>query len=146
LPRPVLVSAMRKHQRYFTVEDLGGELAPRFLAVRNGGDDGLDVVRTGNERVLAFRFNDAVFYFDEDRKTTLVEKRERLKRIVFMEGMGTVWDRSERLVRGIEALCHELGAGARVPAAIRAAELCKADLASQMVVELPELQGVMGRE
>lgn len=146
LPRPVLVSAMRKHQRYFTVEDAEGGLAPRFLAVRNGGRQGLDVVRKGNERVLAFRFNDAVFYFDEDRKTTLAEKRERLKRIVFIERMGTVWDRSERLIRGIEALCRDVGAEERRAAATRAAELCKADLASQMVVELPELQGVMGRE
>src|SRR5205823_5614465 len=97
LPRPVLVSAMRKHQRYFYLEFPDGRLAPRFLAVRNGNEHGLETVRAGNERVLAFRFNDAVHHYDEDRKTTLGEKREHLRRVVFMEKLGTLYDKSERL-------------------------------------------------
>ena len=146
LPRPVLVSAMKKHQRYFTLEDPEGNLAPHFLAVRNGGDVGLDIVRTGNERVLEFRFNDAAHHFDEDRKTTLAEKRDRLRSIVFMQKLGSLLDRSRRL----EALAGELsrlaGETGGVTDLAEAARLCKADLASAMVAELPELQGVIGAE
>lgn len=146
LPRPVLVSAMRKHQRYFTLETSDGSLAPRFLAYRNGGDHGLDLVREGNERVLIFRFNDAVHHFQEDAKSSLTEKRERLKRIVFMERMGTIWDRSERLERVVRRACELLGQPELAEDAAEAARLCKADLASHMVGEFADLQGVMGRE
>lgn len=146
LPRPVLVSAMRKHQRYFTLEMPDGSLAPRFLAVRNGGEYGLDTVREGNERVLAFRFNDAVHHHNEDLKTTLLQKRERLRRIVFMEKLGTVHDRAERLEAMVGTLCDAAGLSALKAKAQQAAHLSKADLASAMVAELPELQGVIGRE
>jgi len=146
LPRPVLVSAMKKHQRYFTLENEDGSLAPRFLAVRNGGEHGLDTVREGNERVLVFRFNDAVHHYTEDRKSTLEQDRERLKRIVFMEKLGTVWDKSERLESVVAGLCWELQRDDLRGKAIQAAALCKADLATHMVAELPELQGVIGRE
>ncbi|MBI3911434.1 MAG: glycine--tRNA ligase subunit beta [Armatimonadetes bacterium] len=146
LPRPVLVSVMKKHQRYFTLEGPDGRLLPRFLAVRNGGDFGLDQVREGNERVLAFRFNDAVFYDAEDRKTTLAEKRERLRRVVFLENVGSLYDKSVRLERLLATLCERLGRTADIPLARRAAALAKADLVSQMVIELPELQGIMGGE
>jgi glycyl-tRNA synthetase beta chain len=146
LPRPVLISAMRKHQRYFYVENVDGSLAPRFLAVRNGGTHGLETVREGNERVLAFRFNDALHHDAEDRKTTLQEKRERLRRIVFMEKLGTVWDKSERLEAVVSGLCEQLGRAEIREKARQAAALCKADLSSHMVAELPELQGVIGRE
>jgi glycyl-tRNA synthetase beta chain len=146
LPRPVLVSAMRKHQRYFYLENADGSLAPRFLAVRNGGEHGLEVVREGNERVLIFRFNDAVHHDVEDRKSTLEEKREQLRRIVFMEGLGTMWDKSARLEAVVSGLCEQLGLEELRNAAMTAAHLCKADLATHMVAELPELQGVIGQE
>lgn len=146
LPRPVLVSAMRKHQRYFTLEHEDGSLAPRFLAVRNGGEEGLEIVREGNERCLFFRFNDAVHHDTEDRKTTLEQEREELKRIVFIEKMGTMWDKSERLRAVAGHLCGALGQDALRARADQAAALCKADLASHMVAELPELQGIIGRE
>lgn len=146
LPRPVLVSAMRKHQRYFYLENPDGSLAPRFLAVRNGDETGLDIVRAGNERVLIFRFNDAVHHYNEDLKSTLAEKRERLKRVIFLEKLGTMWDKSVRLEAVVTRLCAQLGRADAADAARDAARLCKADLASNMVGELPELQGVMGRE
>ena len=146
LPRPVLVSAMRKHQRYFTLENPDGSLAPRFLAYRNGGDHGLDLVREGNERVLVFRFNDAVHHFQEDAKSTLAEKRERLKRIVFLEKLGTIWDKSERLERAARRACELLRQPELSDQAAEAARLCKADLSSHMVGEFADLQGVMGRE
>jgi glycyl-tRNA synthetase beta chain len=146
LPRPVLVSAMRKHQRYFYLENPDGSLAPWFLAVRNGGDHGLDIVREGNERVLAFRFNDARHHFTEDRKFTLAQRREDLRRIVFLEKLGTVYDRSLRLERVVGGLCEALGREEIRDAGRQAAALCKADLATQMVAELPELQGVIGCE
>jgi glycyl-tRNA synthetase beta chain len=145
LPRPVLVSAMKKHQRYFTVETPDGELAPRFLAVRNGGSHGLDIVRHGNERVLYFRFNDAAHHYREDQKATLEEMRESLHRIVFLEKLGSVRDRADRLEQIGVRLCELAGAPELAPKAIRAAQLCKADLASHMVAELPELQGVIGK-
>ncbi len=146
LPRPVLVSAMRKHQRYFYLEGADGSLAPRFLACRNGGEHGLDVVRSGNERVLVFRFNDAVHHHQEDLKTSLGEKRERLKRIVFMEKLGTMWDKSHRLETMAGALCDHLEQPGLRETTVAAARLCKADLSSAMVAELPELQGVIGCE
>jgi glycyl-tRNA synthetase beta chain len=146
LPRPVLVSAMRKHQRYFTLENPDGSLAPRFLAVRNGGEHGLDVVREGNERVLVFRFNDAVHHYTEDQKTTLAQKREGLRRVVFMEKLGTMWDKSERLEAVVSGLCEQLRWEDLRETAREAAALSKADLASNMVAELPELQGIIGRE
>ena len=146
LPRPVLVSAMRKHQRYFTVENPDGRLAPRFLAVRNGGDHGLDVVREGNERVLAFRFNDAAHHDAEDRKTTLTEKRECLRRVVFLQKLGTMWDKTARLEKMVVELCVQLGQNDLQRAASLAAQLSKADLTSSMVQELPDLQGQIGCE
>lgn len=146
LPRPVLVSAMKKHQRYFTVERPDGSLAPMFLAVRNGGDYGLDTVRSGNERVLAFRFNDARHHYVEDARVTLPELRERLRRIVFIQRLGTVWDRSVRLADLAPEVCAQLGWPDLADESRIAGELCKADLASHMVAELPELQGVMGAQ
>ena len=146
LPRPVLVSAMAYHQRFFTVEDEAGKLRPRFLAVRNGGEEGLDIVRAGNERVLAFRFNDSVFFFNEDRKNSLAAKREKLKNIVFLERLGSLYDKSERLTALAAALCEQLGRQDDADTARRAAELCKCDLSTLMVGELPELQGTMGME
>ena len=146
LPRPVLVSAMRKHQRYFYLENPDGSLAPRFLAVRNGGEHGLNTVREGNERVLAFRFNDAVHHYTEDQKTNLPELRERLRRVVFMQKLGSVYDKSERLEGVVASLVDLLARADLGEKAVEAARLCKADLASHMVGELPELQGTIGKE
>ncbi|MBM3947482.1 MAG: glycine--tRNA ligase subunit beta, partial [SAR202 cluster bacterium] len=100
--------------------------------------------RLGNERVLTFRFNDAAHHAREDEKRTLEQFREELKRIVFLEKLGSVWDRSNRLERWMAGCDAWAGDAAGQERGRRAARLCKADLASHMVAELPELQGVMG--
>jgi glycyl-tRNA synthetase beta chain len=147
LPRPVLVTAMKKHQRFFPVEDEKGNLLPLFISVRNGGAHGLDIVQDGNERVLTARFSDASFFFDQDIKTTLEEMTEKLGRLVFQEKLGTIAQKRQRLILLVEKLAELIGFSEEDKHhACRAASLCKADLVSNMVIELPSLQGVMGRE
>ncbi len=147
LPRPVLVTAMRKHQRYFPLVGGDGALLPGFVAVRNGGDLALDTVRVGFENVLAARFNDARFFDEMDARTTLASKAEGTKLIVFQEKLGSVFQKSERLVSILESggLLDELKEE-QIATVLRAAALCKADLASEMVKELPALQGIVGEE
>ena len=150
LPRPVLVTAMKKHQRFFPVEDARvgdaqGNLLPHFIAVRNGGGDHLDTVRAGYEKVLASRFNDARFFFEHDRGSRLSDKVFKTERIVFQEKLGTLADKTKRLRRILEQTGLAEWTG-DAEAALRAAFLAKADLASEIVMELPALQGVMGRE
>ena len=144
LPEPILVTAMKKHQRFFAVVDAQGKLLPYFVAVRNGNDYHLDVVREGNERVLTARFNDAHFFYERDRQQPLEAFVGELGRIVFQEKLGTMADKTERL----RAIAREMAAQAGVDPSLaeRAATLCKADLATEVVMELPALQGVMGRE
>ncbi len=147
LPRPVLITAMKKHQRFFPVEGPDGNLLPRFISVRNGGDRALDQVREGNERVLTARFADASFFYKQDQAQPLEAFTERLSRILFQEKLGTLHEKRLRLERLMGALADASGLPAeQAPLAVRAAKLCKADLATQMVMELPALQGVVGRE
>ena len=147
LPRPVLVTAMRKHQRYFPLTAPDGSLMPNFVAIRNGGGDYLDTVRSGFENVLSARFNDARFFDDLDSQTTLAAKVDGTKTIVFQEKLGTVYLKTLRLPLIIEngGLLDALPV-LEINALRRAAQLCKADLASEMVKELPALQGVIGEE
>lgn len=146
LPPEAVITPMRDHQRYFPVKDAAGRLLPIFITVRNGGTDHLDTVRHGNERVLRARLADAQFFFDEDRKKPLTAHREKLKTVVFQEGLGTVYEKTERLARLAETIAETLGATAEEKAAAqRAALLSKADLVTGMVTEFTELQGVMGR-
>src|SRR5207237_1037531 len=139
-----LITAMKKHQRFFPVEDSNGALLPQFIAIRSGGDQSLDVVREGNERVLAARFNDAQFFYSQDRQIPLAVIGEKLGQILFQEKLGTLAEKRWRLELIVGALADALGKE-KAPA-IRAATLCKADLASSMVTELPALQGIIGRE
>ena len=146
LPPEAVITPMRDHQRYFPVKDDEGNLMPLFITVRNGGSDYLDVVQHGNERVLRARLEDAQFFFDDDRKTSLESHLEKLKTVVFQDGLGTLYDKSCRL----EKLSGEVAemAGASVADkvyAMRAGKLAKADLVTGMVTEFTELQGVMGR-
>jgi glycyl-tRNA synthetase len=145
LPRPVLITVMRKHQRYFAVES-DGKLLPHFITVRNGGDEHLDVVRQGNEHVLRARFADAAYFYERDLDRPLEDYRAKLETMTFESSLGSMLDKSERVERLVEGLATELGLGtAELAAAQRAAHLAKADLATQMVVELTSLQGEMGR-
>ncbi|MFZ5648678.1 MAG: glycine--tRNA ligase subunit beta [Bacillota bacterium] len=146
LPKEVLVTAMREHQRYFPVTAPGGSLLPRFIAVRNGVSENIETVRAGNEKVLRARLADAAFFWDEDQKTPLEEKVPALKKIVWQESLGTVYDKVERIAYLALHITDKLGAGEILPVVKRAAYLAKADLVTNMVYEFPELQGIMGRE
>ena len=151
LPAETVITPMRDHQRYFPVKAADGSLLPVFITVRNGGREHLDVVAHGNERVLRARLADAQFFFDEDRKKSLVEHREKLKTVVFQQGLGSMYEKTERLMELVTAIVEELAPDeaayeAMEPDARRAAELSKADLVTGMVTEFTELQGIMGRE
>ncbi|MFC2741764.1 MAG: glycine--tRNA ligase subunit beta, partial [Selenomonas sp.] len=147
LPPDAVITPMRDHQRYFPVKSADGKLLPLFLTVRNGGKEYLETVQHGNERVLRARLADAQFFFDEDRKKSLAEHREKLKTVVFQEGLGTVYDKSLRLEKLAGKIADAIGANdAEKKAAMRAALLSKADLVTGMVTEFTELQGVMGKE
>ena len=150
LPAEAVITPMRDHQRYFPVKAADGSLLPAFITVRNGGKAHLDVVAHGNERVLRARLADAQFFFDEDRKKSLAEHREKLKTVVFQRGLGSMYEKTERLMALTTAIVEEMAAGdvddAALADARRAAELSKADLVTGMVTEFTELQGIMGRE
>ena len=147
LPPDAVITPMRDHQRYFPVKAADGKLMPLFLTVRNGGAEYLATVQHGNERVLRARLADAQFFFDEDRKKSLEEHMEKLKTVVFQEGLGTVYEKSLRLEKLAAKIAGAIGASdAEKKAAERAARLSKADLVTGMVTEFTELQGVMGKE
>jgi glycyl-tRNA synthetase len=146
LPPEVLVSVMKKHQRYFPVQSNEGKLLPYFIAVRNGDAHGLDVVTDGNEQVISARFADANFFINEDLKHKLPEMLEKLGTLTFQHKLGSMLDKSQRIVSLVETLGPQFQLSpAEQKTAHRAAELCKADLVTHMVVEMTSLQGVMGR-
>ena len=134
LPHEVLVTVMRHHQKYLSVEDADGKLAPHFIAVMNTNADPDGLVRQGNERVLRARFNDARFFWDQDQKKKLEDRVEDLKTVTFQAKLGSYYDKTQRLV----ALVKQLGGSER------AALLCKCDLTTDMVKEFTDLQGIVG--
>jgi len=147
LPREVIITAMRAHQRYFSVEDSGGRLLPRFITFRDGGDEGIENVRVGNERVLRARLDDARFYWDEDRAVDSEQKLERLDHVVWLEGFGSVGDKSRRIAALAADLAGCLAPDEDVEKVRRAGLLCKSDLATEMIKdgkEFTELQGTIG--
>ncbi|MGQ0644698.1 MAG: glycine--tRNA ligase subunit beta [Elusimicrobiota bacterium] len=147
LPPEILVTSMKKHQKFFPVFDAQGKLLPHFVGVRNGMSENQAVVREGYERVLAARLADAAFFFEQDRKTSLRDKAPLLKGVLFQKALGALSDKTER----VAALCIHLSANVlNLPqkdgdAAVQIARLGKADLVTSVVGEFPELQGVMGR-
>jgi len=146
LPRDVLISVMKKHQRYFPVQKNGNLLA-HFIAIRNGDDIGIDIVRQGNEHVLGARFADANFFVREDLKQPLDAYRPGLSKLIFQTKLGSMLDKSERMNRLVNELIPMLGLDAdEAIFARRAVHLAKADLVTQMVMEMTSLQGVIGRE
>ncbi|HHS96832.1 MAG TPA: glycine--tRNA ligase subunit beta [Chloroflexi bacterium] len=175
LPAEVLIAVMKKHQRYFPVVDAApGDstealdsdgagskgaiqlrpyylrpypLRPYFIAVRNGGEEHLDVVRRGNEEVIRARFADADYFYREDTKQPLEAFLPRLDTLTFQEQLGSMLAKTRRLESLVPEVARMVGLDeAETQTALRAARLCKADLATQMVVEFTSLQGVMGRE
>ena len=146
LPPEVLISVMKKHQRYFPVKGKDGKLLPHFIAVRNGDRQGMDLVTDGNEQVIRARFADANFFIHEDLKHKLSDLLEKLGTLTFQQKLGSMLDKSVRITKIVAQLAPQLGLDAEEQkTALRAAELCKADLVSHMVVEMTSLQGVMGR-
>jgi glycyl-tRNA synthetase beta chain len=137
LPEEVLVTVMRHHQKYFSVEDQHGKLAPQFAAVMNVDADPEGFVRRGNERVLRARFNDARFFWEADRRKTLAARKPDLAHVTFQAKLGTYLEKTGRVID----LVKELGGDAH---AERAAELLKCDLTTELVKEFTELQGVVG--
>lgn len=146
LPKECIITPMREHQRYFPVLDEDGNLLNKFITVRNGGSEHLDIVTHGNERVLRARLSDAEFFFNEDRATKLEDRLEKLKTVSFQEGLGNMYDKSERLVKMAEMLRFAINTPVDEEELRRCALLCKTDLVTGMVIEFTELQGVMGRE
>jgi glycyl-tRNA synthetase beta chain len=148
LPDEILITVMRGHQKYFAVEKRGGELAPNFLAVINLAKDGKGLVRAGHERVLRARFADARFFWETDQKCRLADNLPKLERVTYESRLGSYRDKVERMraiARWFTEQWFNLGiVEAHVADADRAAELAKCDLASDMVKEFTELQGVVG--
>jgi glycyl-tRNA synthetase beta chain len=137
LPEEVLITVMRHHQKYFSVEDAQGKLAPQFVAVMNIDADAEGIVRRGNERVLRARFNDARFFWETDQKKKLADRLPDLAHVTFQAKLGSYLQKTERMVD----LVKQLGGDAN---ARRAAELLKCDLTTELVKEFTELQGVVG--
>lgn len=147
LPQEVLVTVMKHHQRYFPLydKDDAKRLMPAFATFSNVVPKNDAVVRSGNERVLKARLDDARYFFVEDLKVPLGVYAERLKDVIFHKDLGTSWEKVQRFTAVAEALAQKI-APDKLDKVRQAALLCKADLNSLMVGELPELQGIMGRE
>ncbi|HKN96675.1 MAG TPA: glycine--tRNA ligase [Pseudonocardiaceae bacterium] len=144
LPPEILVTVMRKHQRYLPVRDREGALLPYFVTAANGSCD-VDVVRAGNEAVLRARYEDAAFFWRADLRTDLATMKAGLARLAFAEGLGSMADRADRIADAAMALADDQPSAVRATLA-RAAALAKFDLGSRMVVELTSLAGTMARE
>lgn len=145
LPDPVLITAMAKHEKMFPIRDSNGKLTNKFIFIRNSGED--ETVRTGTEWVLNARFNDAKFFFDEDKKHTISEFLDRGEGIVFQEKLGSVRQRADRLAKLASIVAEETGGPeAEIEFAATAGLYAKADLSTGLVSELASLQGVVGGE
>tara|TARA_B110000977_G_scaffold36578_1_gene49088 strand:- start:1553 stop:3637 length:2085 start_codon:yes stop_codon:yes gene_type:complete len=143
VPSEALVSSMKEHQKYFHVVDSQSELMPAFITVANIVSKDPQQVIEGNERVIRPRLADAAFFYKNDARVSLYERREQLKKVVFQEKLGSVFAKTERVATLAKRLSVEAGADPRL--AYRAGQLCKSDLVTDMVGEFTDLQGVMGR-
>ncbi|MBI3793572.1 MAG: glycine--tRNA ligase subunit beta [Nitrospinae bacterium] len=151
LPRELLVTVMKHHQRYFPAESPDGRITNKFVAFSNTACPDMTNVRKGYERVLTARLSDARFFFDEDRKHPLEHFQQKLAGVTYMKGLGSLADKVSRIRKISEGLARLLKKENTIDAQTvldveTSADLCKFDLATQMVFEFPELQGIMGRE
>ena len=142
IPEEALISAMKKHQRYFHLTNDKGKLLANFITVANLVSTNPDAVIAGNERVIRPRLADAAFFFERDSATTMDEKLSRLTKVVFQSELGTFFEKAERISKLAETIAAEIGVDQA--ACRRAGLICKADLVSDMVNEFPDLQGIMG--
>ena len=153
LPTEILITPMKSYQRYFPMWSSDGKLKAKFIIISNGTDGNHDGVRHGNERVLHARLNDAEFFYREDQKTLLSDKVDRLRDVVFHAKLGSLLDKAKRLEALAGFIMDEIGRNASQGGfsevskkhAVRAAQLCKADLTTLMVIEFPSLQGIVGK-
>ncbi len=146
LPEEVLITAMREHQKYFAVINKDGSLMPWFIAVNNTRAKDMDLVAKGHGRVLRARLEDAIFFFRNDIKESLENMSEKLKGVLFQAKLGSMHEKIVRVSEIGKYIATEMGGSEELAEDVqRAAQLCKADLVSQVVVEFPKLQGVMGR-
>jgi glycyl-tRNA synthetase beta chain len=147
LPKEVLVTSLREHQKSFCIENANGELLPSFLTAANRPDDPAGFVKAGNEWVLKARLYDARFFFAEDRKHALSERLEKLQALTFQRDLGSYYDKTGRVVALTKALATRLSNDDdHINRALEAARMAKCDLRTLMVGEFPELQGIMGGE
>ncbi|WP_404453043.1 glycine--tRNA ligase subunit beta [Virgibacillus necropolis] len=147
LPSEVLITSMKEHQRYFPVKSSDGELLSSFIGVRNGNQEHMNTVIKGNEKVIHARLSDAVFFFEEDKKHNIDFYQEKLQRVVFQEKLGTITDKIDRVKTISSQLANLLHTDIDITKrSIRAAEICKFDLATNMVNEFTNLQGVIGEK
>ena len=146
LPKEVITTPMKDHQRYFPILDENGKLMPYFIVVRNGDDNHSENVVDGNKKVLVARLEDAKFFYEQDNKKPLEAYVEDLKTLTFFEGLGTMYQKTQRLVDLCDKFISELNLGEDIKDSLkRAAYLSKTDLVSKMVIEFTELQGTMGK-
>ena len=142
VPQECLIIAMQSHQRYIPLLDVKGHLTPRFLFVANNQGSDPEMIIHGNERVLRARLSDAAFFFEQDCKIPLLERLPKLRHVMYVEHLGSMLARVDRLESLSEALATKIGLN---PSDVRlAASLAKADLATEMVAEFPELEGIIG--
>ncbi|MGX7030041.1 glycine--tRNA ligase subunit beta [Vagococcus zengguangii] len=147
VPEEVLIISMKEHQRYFEVRFQDGQLAPFFVAVRNGNADFIENVIAGNEKVLVARLEDAVFFYDEDQQHSIESYVERLKKVTFHEKIGTTYEKMQRVAKISEIIGQAVGLTSEEQVDLaRAAAIYKFDLMTGMVGEFPELQGIMGEK
>ena len=146
VPDEVLINAMREHQKYFSVVDGNNNLMPCFIAVNNTAARDLALSATGHQRVIRARLADAQFFYQGDLEVTNDQRVEKLRKVLFQAELGTVFEKSERVAGIAEVLAATIEKGDELKKqVIRAAQLSKSDLVSQVVGEFPKLQGVMGR-
>ena len=142
VPQEALISTMQDNQKYFCLVDAKGKLLPRFITVANIQSSNPKFIVEGNEKVVRPRLTDAEFFFKQDQKTKLETRNERLKTVVFQAQLGTVYEKAERISELAAFIAAQIGGD--VALAQRAGILSKCDLATEMVGEFPELQGIAG--
>lgn len=144
LPKELLITVMKGHQKYFAVQGKDGMLSNYFVVISNTTKENSDTVKTGAERVIRARFEDAKFYYEEDSKKSLADRINDLRKVTFNERLGTLYEKTERIVNVAEFLADRILSSSK-DILLRAAWLAKTDLLTGVVREFPELQGVMGK-
>lgn len=143
IPQETLILTMKTNQKYFYVVDKKGTLLPHFITVSNIESKDVSKIQEGNERVIRPRFADAEFFWSQDKKSKLIDRLKSLDSVIFQKKLGTLLDKTKRVEKLSSAIADQLAGDTQL--ALRAAELCKCDLMTEMVGEFPSLQGVMGR-